>query len=124
MLSCRHLMLAVSDVTKARAFYIDALGLEVVEEHPSMFAVRCGSVRFTVVGGGTPQPDDADVNPPITLMLATDDIEATVSHLRARGVKFLGEISEAPGFMRHIALTDPDNNVIYLAQYERDPILP
>lgn len=42
--------------------------------------------------------------------------------LKAKAVVFAGEIFEAPGFIRDIATTDPDGNVIEIAQYLRDPL--
>lgn len=123
-LECSHIMLNVSDIKRARSFYIEQLAMPIIEEYPTMFAFRAGSVRFTVVGGGTQQDPDEDVSdPPSTVMFRTADIDNTVTDLKAKGVKFLGEVEDAPGFMRHIALLDPDNNVIYIAQYLRDPLV-
>ena len=121
-LECSQVMLNTSDVKRAREFYIDLLGFPVIEEYPTMFAFRAGSVRFTVVGGGTALPAEPEDNPPSTVMFRTTDIEATVSELRSKGVNLLGDIEDAPGFMRHVALLDPDNNVLYIAQYLRDPL--
>jgi predicted enzyme related to lactoylglutathione lyase len=117
-------MLNVSEIKLARTFYIDQLEMPVIEEYPTMFAFRAGQVRFTVVGGGTHRDPDMDgPDPPATIMFRSTDIESDVVELRTRGVKFLGDIEEAPGFMRHIALLDPDNNYVYIAQYFRDPLL-
>jgi catechol 2,3-dioxygenase-like lactoylglutathione lyase family enzyme len=122
MLECRHLMINVSDLAEARRFYVDMLSLPLLEEHPTMFALRAGQVRFSVVGGGRKLPSDTDEVEPVTLMLATENIEQTVADLREKGAEFLGEIVEAPGFMKHIALADPDNNLIYIGEYLRDPL--
>jgi len=123
-LECSHIMLTVSDIKSARNFYIDQLEMPIVEEYPSMFAFRAGNVRFTVVGGGTKQSADSEFpDPPATIMFRTEDIDATVASLKSRGVEFLGDIEEAPGFMRHIALRDPDNYYLYIAQYVRDPLV-
>jgi catechol 2,3-dioxygenase-like lactoylglutathione lyase family enzyme len=123
-LECSHIMIASSDLARSRAFYADALELPVIEDHPAMFAVAAGSVRFTVTGGGHMLDDEPDMDPNTTLLLRTSDLEATVAELSAKGVTFLGEIQEAPGFMKHIALLDPDNNLLYIGQYLRDPLQP
>lgn len=123
-LGCSHIMLNASDLERSRAFYIDVLGFPVIEEYPTMFAFRAGDVRFSVMGGGHSVQEGAEPDPNTTVMFRTDDIDATVEELRARGVQFLGPIFDAPGFMRHIALADPDNNLLFLAQYLRDPLLP
>jgi predicted enzyme related to lactoylglutathione lyase len=117
-------MLGVSDLAAARNFYIGQLELPLLEEHPAMFAFRAGGVRFSVTGGGLRQPDDSEAMPPATILLGTPNIEETVERLQGKGVTFLGEIVEAPGFMKHIAVLDPDNNVLYIGEYLRDPLEP
>jgi predicted enzyme related to lactoylglutathione lyase len=122
MLDCRHVMLAVSDVAEARAFYIDRLGLPLLEENPRMFSFRAGGVRCSVMPGGKKLPDDTEEAAPVTLLLATEDLDTTMRTLTERGVSFIGGVESAPGFMRHAPFVDPDNNLLYLCQYERDPL--
>lgn len=122
MLECRHVMLAVSDIAEAREFYIVKLDLPLLEEHPKMFAFRAGGLRFSVMPGGRKLPDDTEDTAPATILLSTDDIDTAVKDLTERGVRFIGEIEEAPGFMRHAPFVDPDNNLLYLCEYFRDPV--
>lgn len=123
-LECSHIMMNASDLAESRAFYVETLGFPVVEEYPQMFAFRAGAVRFTVVSGGYRLDPEPEREPNTTLMFRSSDLEATVSELKGKGVAFLGEIHEAPGFMKHVALLDPDNNLLYLAEYYRDPLEP
>ncbi|MEO5931091.1 MAG: VOC family protein [Candidatus Kapaibacterium sp.] len=123
-LECGHVMLNVSDLSASREFYCEKLEFEVIEDHQGMFAFRSGSVRFSVMGGGTRLDLESETGPNTTVMYRTADIEQTVSNLRAKGVEFLEDIQEAPGFMKHIALADPDNNLLFIAQYFRDPLQP
>ena len=46
----------VADAARARAFYVDVLGLELVEESPFAVVVRAGrtTVRLTPVDGHAP----------------------------------------------------------------------
>jgi catechol 2,3-dioxygenase-like lactoylglutathione lyase family enzyme len=122
MFECHHVMLAVSDVAEAREFYIDKLGLPLVEEHPRMFAFRAGALRCSVMPGGRRLPDDTEETAPATLLLSTDDLDAAMQQLTSKGVQFVGGIEVAPGFMRHAPFVDPDNNLLYLCQYDRDPL--
>ena len=123
-LACAQLLLSVSDIDKSREFYIGKLQMPVVEDHPKMFAFRAGDVRFSVFGGGKRHTSEEASAAHLKVMFRTEDLDATVARLKERGVVFAGEIEEAPGFMRHIELVDPDNNFIFLAQYVRDPLKP
>jgi catechol 2,3-dioxygenase-like lactoylglutathione lyase family enzyme len=120
-LGCSHVLISASDLKKSYEFYVEKLGLPVIEEHPKMFAFRAGEVRFSVFGGGQaldPAKDAANVS----IVLRTDDVERAVRELKAKGAAFLGEVVEAKGFMKHAELEDPDRNLLYLAQYLSDPL--
>ena len=120
-LACTQVLLRLSDLAQAREFYVTKLGLEVIEEYPTMIAVRAGSVRFSIFAGGKRHGADED-DPPATLMLGTDDLDAKMQELAARGVDFDGEVQTAPGFMRYVSLLDPDGNQVYVAQYLGNPL--
>ena len=119
---CSQILVRVSDLALAREFYVEKLGLGVIEEYPKMFAVRAGSVRFSVFGGGTPR-NVFDNDPPASIMLRTNDLDSSMAELNAKGVKFEGEVQTAPGFMRYVGLLDPDGNELHLAQYVGDPLV-
>jgi len=74
---------SVDDVPKARAFYGDTLGLDVVEEN--------GMLMLELVGGGRvlmyPKPDHVPATFTV-LNFPVADIEATVDWLTGRGVRF------------------------------------
>ena len=110
----------VRDLDRARAFYVDVLGLEGRELSP--FALELGvagrQLRATLVEDFTPQPFTVagwDV----------DDIEAAVRRLGERGVTFerydgfgqddLG-IWMAPSGARVAWFLDPDGNNLSLTQ--------
>lgn len=117
----RHLVLYASNLKRARGFYAKTLGFPLLEDAPNFFAVRAGPVRISVSGGGRKVKRGV---PNVRVVLEVRDIEAAVKRLKAKKVKFLGKIEEAAGFMKHVALADPDNNPLVLAQYLRDPLLP
>jgi hypothetical protein len=77
-------------------------------------------VRYTVTPGGKALSDQDPAN--ASIIFRTEDIEASVRALKSRGIEFSSDILEAPGFMRFISLSDPDNNPILLGQYSRDPL--
>jgi catechol 2,3-dioxygenase-like lactoylglutathione lyase family enzyme len=83
--------LPVQDMARARAFYADKLGLEPVEERPGGLLYRCaGGGEFALFQSAGSSPGT------FTQMgWSVDDLSATVSELRGRGVQF--EEVDVPG---------------------------
>lgn len=120
-LACSQVLLNVKDLAAARDFYVTKLEMAIVEDHPKMFACKAGDVRISVFGGAHAQTREDASEARTKLMFRCDDVADVVHRLEERGVE-VGPIEEAPGFMKHCELYDPDNNLIYLAQYVRDPL--
>ena len=123
-LEIQHIEVHVSSIDEAKIFYVDKLGLKLIEAMPSLnlFSVKAGAVRISVFGGYEPKPEGADKRAGTHMIFRTDNIEETIEALKAKGVEFDGDLYEAPGFIRGIATRDPDGNVIEIAQYLRDPL--
>jgi len=111
----------VTDVDRARAFYIGVLGLRMVEDTP--FALVCDAggtiLRITPVGELSPQPFTV-------LGWAVDDIVATSLALVDAGVELLRfegmdqdelGVWTTPGGERIAWFNDPDGNVLSLSQH-------
>ena len=82
--------LPAQDLERARRFYAEKLGLEPAEERPGGLLYRGASGEFGVFESAGSAPGT------FTQMAWTvDDIEATVAHLRERGVVF--EEVDVPG---------------------------
>jgi catechol 2,3-dioxygenase-like lactoylglutathione lyase family enzyme len=100
-----HLFMEVSDMTAARRFWIDALGLELLDDRGAYIAVG-GNGGFAI---GIEQVPDGQVSadgPEITLRV--DDVDATVARLRELGVQIETEPADQPWQARHAWLHDPD----------------
>jgi catechol 2,3-dioxygenase-like lactoylglutathione lyase family enzyme len=82
--------LPAQDLTRARAFYRDQLGLEPVEERPGGLRYRCGSGSFAIFTSA-----GAAAGTHTQMGWEVEDLEATVAALRARGVVF--EEYDLPG---------------------------
>jgi catechol 2,3-dioxygenase-like lactoylglutathione lyase family enzyme len=83
--------LPAQDLERARAFYRDKLGLTPVEERIGGLRYVCGATEFHLFSSaGTPSGTATQ------MAFEVDDLEATLSDLRARGVTF--ERFEMPGF--------------------------
>ncbi|HKC48467.1 MAG TPA: VOC family protein [Gemmatimonadales bacterium] len=74
---------SVDDLSRARAFYADTLGLRVVDDGPGL--------RVHLPGGGSVLAYPKNNHQPATytmLNLVVDDIDGAVGELGGRGVKF------------------------------------
>jgi predicted enzyme related to lactoylglutathione lyase len=96
--------LPVTDMDRAVAFYRDQLGLEVVDHDGDWSEVTAGDQRIGLNAGESPAGDGGAV-----IAFAVDDIEATVTDLKDKGVEFAGELSEHP-WGRIAPFKDPDGN--------------
>jgi catechol 2,3-dioxygenase-like lactoylglutathione lyase family enzyme len=78
-----HPTIMVADMARARAFYEGQLGLEVLREATPYLFLRVGSGKLALVARAT-------VTPPATTICAfeVENLAATLSALRARGVVF------------------------------------
>jgi catechol 2,3-dioxygenase-like lactoylglutathione lyase family enzyme len=82
---CRiHATIPAADLGRARKWYADKLGFEPVRQLPGgLMYDSAEGTRFIIY----PTPN-AGRSPNTLMGFATDDIEAEVSHLKARGVVF------------------------------------
>ena len=112
-------MLPVKDLARARRFYEDALGLEVLGAKPDgKFVYRCGGTELALF----PKPEGTKADH-TALSFRVDDIAAAIRTLQARGVKFADY--DLPGFktVEHVCVLgsekaawfqDPEGNILCL----------
>lgn len=102
----------VSDVDRAKAFYVDQLGFNA--DHDFQVTAELRFVQLTPPGsacsiaigsgiGGTLQPGQQD-----TIQVVIPDADAVLAELRAKGVDADG-VDEQP-WGRFVTLADPDGN--------------
>ena len=93
----------VRDLTQARAFYSEKLGLEAAEERPGGLLYRCGGTEFALFeSAGAASGDHTQMG------WEVEDIEATVNELRARGVVF--EEYDFPGLTTVNGIAEVEGN--------------
>jgi len=110
-----QIAITVSDVGKAKQFYVEKLGLTpLFDAGPQLAFLQCGAVRIMLSapegefkpGGGT------------IMYFRVADIEAAYSQMKARGVEFVNEphmISRMPDHELWMAFfRDPDENALQL----------
>jgi catechol 2,3-dioxygenase-like lactoylglutathione lyase family enzyme len=106
----------VSDVDRAKAFYAEQMGFEVdhdtqIDDHRRVVQLTPpGSACSIVIGTGLPEMEPGSLK---GLQLVVTDIDSACAELGGRGVE-LGEVQELgrpgrPGF-RFVFLSDPDGN--------------
>jgi catechol 2,3-dioxygenase-like lactoylglutathione lyase family enzyme len=108
---------AVTDLERARHFFVDQLGLTLLDETPFAFRLGAGSGSQLSVRKGQPNVGQTVAH------FEVDDIEAVVRDLISRGVEF--QEYETPKTVDFIAqvgpargawFADPDGNVFGLRE--------
>jgi len=110
----------ISAIASARSFYVDLLGLSVLEQTPYSLVVNANGtmLRLTLVEGHVPAA--------FTIAgWRVDDIEATIDQLVSRGVSFLrfdGLEQDERGIWnaggdRVAWFSDPDANTLSLTEF-------
>jgi catechol 2,3-dioxygenase-like lactoylglutathione lyase family enzyme len=111
----------VSDQGRARDFYVEKLGFELVQEldrdglHWVEVRPPGSSTTFTLVTWFPTMPDGSLRG----LVLGTKDIHAAYEALSSRGVRFDGEPEEA-FWGTYVTFSDPDGNSFVLSQPPAD----
>jgi catechol 2,3-dioxygenase-like lactoylglutathione lyase family enzyme len=128
-----HLALRVADFTATVDWYIEKLGFHLTQQWTvegldglSFAYLEHGNIRLEIIGGNAPTqfnpaqrtvPDHLGIQGFIHLCLRVDDLDGTLTALRARSVGILAEPFVIPAIGQRLALIQDNNgNVIELAQ--------
>ena len=99
------------DLTRARQFYTEVLGLEVETEGDSDLELRCGQVTLDIFD---PSSIGQAFSPsPAGLALRVPDVDAARTELESKGVVFDGETIET-SVCRQAWFKDPDGNALMI----------
>lgn len=111
----------VTDVDRAKAFYLEELGfVEDVDVRPAD-GVRVvqltppGSACSIGMGTGLPAYDDTPPGAVKALHLVVADIEQSRAELLARGVA-VADVQDVGGGVKYAGLSDPDGNTLTLQE--------
>jgi catechol 2,3-dioxygenase-like lactoylglutathione lyase family enzyme len=109
--SIGQITIATRDVSRALAFYRDALGLEYLFKAGPLAFLRCGDVRIMLSAPETAELD----HPSSVLYFRVDDIQAARAELAEHGVPFEDEphlITRMPDHELWMTFfRDPDGNL-------------
>jgi catechol 2,3-dioxygenase-like lactoylglutathione lyase family enzyme len=108
----------VSDQDRARDFYVDKLGFELVRDDDSVPGLRW--VQVAPKGGTTSLTlvtwfDSMPAGSLRGLVLRSDDIQADYARMAGNGVRFEGPPKQQPWALEAV-LSDPDGNSLVLQQ--------
>lgn len=121
MITAIHTLVYADDAAAARAFFRDVLGWPHIDEGGGWLIFKTGPSELGVhptaderdgLGWSTPQKHE--------ISFLCDDIEATVTELKAKGARFSGEISDED-FGLTIQLQVPGGPEIMVYQPKYDP---
>src|SRR6476661_1377440 len=104
-------VIPVSDVGRAKAFYVDKVGFNADHDHRVSDDIRFvqltppGSACSIAIGKGVTSAKPGSVE---GLQVVVSDIEAARAHLSGRGVD-VGEVQDFP-WGRFLFFADPDGN--------------
>ena len=108
-------VLRVSDYARAKAFYQDVLGFEVVEEAGAPvtgFGIfRAGAAHVFLITWNGPEADHDGWR----VYLYPDNLAHAVDRIEATGTTMQGPTLTEYG-MREVEVTDPDGNVLCLGE--------
>lgn len=110
-------IVAVSDIARARAFYADTLGLDLLEGDDNLLVFKTGLTQLVVYVSdyaGTNQANAA-------VWGVGDEIESIVAALAGKGVRFeqypgmdFRDGIHSAGHFRMVWFKDPDGNILHL----------
>jgi len=108
----------VSDQDRAKAFYVDTLGLKLVRDDTSVPGMRW--IQVAPAGGGTQLTlvtwfDSMPAGSLRGLVLRMTDLQADYDDLVVRGVEFEGPPTRQP-WGTEAVVHDPDGNAVVLQQ--------
>lgn len=120
LLSIGQIAINAKDVPRAVQFYRDVLGIQFMfEAPPSLAFFRCGDVSLMLGGAESPEFD----HPSSVLYFNSNDIDASHTALKERGVKFRDQphkIHAAGG--RELWMTffdDSEGNILAIQQWKQ-----
>lgn len=110
-----HTAIASSDPQKLAQWYVQTLGFVIVYNSGRTVFIKApnGTMIEIITAEGERAPATAKTPGLRHLALSVDDFDAACAKLRAAGVHFEGEPTEAQG-VRLVFFRDPEGNLLHL----------
>ena len=100
-----HLFMEVGSMERAKRFWLDALGLQLLDDRGVYIAIG-GNGGFAIGIEQVPEGRLSSEGPEITLRV--DDLDATVERLKSFDIEIEEDPVDQPWQARHAWLRDPD----------------
>jgi len=111
-------LLVVRDLSASKNFYVDLLGLKLVEEHEDSLRLTIGSHNvFIFQGTMDATHDEHGYHASSTLVLTVSNLDDKISELKSKGVAFIHESPNENRWGRYAAFTDPSGIVNELMEF-------
>jgi catechol 2,3-dioxygenase-like lactoylglutathione lyase family enzyme len=121
-LKLQHVVIRTTDIKTAKDFYVNKLGLVMLEEAENFFAAIAGGVRLSFFGGYERQEITEDAKTGVSLILRTKSLDEATKTARDKGIPVNGDVIDISGFHKFLEIEDPDGNILFLAEYEKEPV--
>ncbi len=121
-LKLQHTVVRVSDINIAKDFYINKLGLIMIEDSGNFFAAKAGSVRLSFFAGYEKAVVSDEPKTGISLIFRVQNLDNASAELKVKGILPFGEVIDIPNFHKFLEYEDPDGNVFFLAEYKVEPV--
>jgi len=105
-------LLVVQDLRVSRDFYVDTLGLSIVEEHEDCLKLKSGSHNvFMFQGTMEATSYEHGYNSNSSLVLIVSNLDEKISELKSKGVVFVHKTPNENRWGRYAAFKDPSGIV-------------
>ncbi len=116
-LDCKHISVRVADIEATKDFYINKLGLTLLDEKHGFLAAKTGMIRISFFGGFAIADNEGEKHVGNTIAFSTSNIEDTRDELINKGVQLTTDITNANNYLKFISLKDPNGLVVSIAEY-------
>ncbi len=111
-------LLVVHDLLVSKVFYVDILGLNVVEEHEDCLKLKSGAHNvFMFQGTMNATSYEHGYNSNSSLVLTVSNLDEKISELKSKGVTFIHKSPNENRWGRYAAFKDPSGIVNELMEF-------
>ncbi|TPH18176.1 VOC family protein [Litorilituus lipolyticus] len=111
-------LLVVQDLLVSRNFYIDVLGLKLVEEYEDSLKLKCGSHNVFMFQGTTEAISyEHGYSSNSSLVLTVSNLDEKITEFKSKGVAFVHKSPNENRWGRYAAFKDPSGIVNELMEF-------
>jgi len=118
-----HFTIPVSDLTRSEDFYVDILGMEVVQRVPEMVFLKTGDDIVILAKSKTPIEPNKDEEPLVhhAFLIDPGTYEDATAYLKSKGVRIVHEEDRHSGAFpgKQAYFLDPDRNCLEVIDLRR-----